>query len=139
MKTAKNFYLEEDFNCCETTIRLANQKYDLGLTEENMRLLSGFGGGLMSGLACGVLCGGVAAISKKLVETRGHDTPALKPAVTGFVSDFEETLGHVNCKDLKVTYNHPEDKSVRCIACVEKGWEVLQKHMDALNEPTAEE
>lgn len=132
MKTVKDYYISGDFNCCETTIRMANDKYGLGLTEDDMRLVSGFGGGLMSGLCCGVLCGGVAAISRTLVETKGHDCPALKPAVNGFVKDFEETLGNVNCAELKKTYMNAEDKQIRCIACVEKGWEVLQKHMDQL-------
>ena len=49
----KSYYLDKDYNCAETTLRLINDKYDLGLAEEDYKLVSGFGGGFGCGITCG--------------------------------------------------------------------------------------
>ena len=45
----KEYYLEKDYNCAETTLHCINDEYGLGLTDEQIKLASGFG----AGMGCG--------------------------------------------------------------------------------------
>ena len=70
----KEYYLEKDYNCAETTLHCINDEYGLGLTDEQIKLASGFGAGMGCGQTCGVLCAGIAALGKLLVDQRAHNT-----------------------------------------------------------------
>ena len=78
----RKYYEADRYNCSETLIHAGNECYGLGLREEDMRMLAGFGSGMYSGSTCGTLIGSVAVISKLIVETKAHDhLDQLRPAV----------------------------------------------------------
>ena len=43
--TIRELFLEKDYNCAETLLLWANQRYGLNVSSEDARLVSGFGGG----------------------------------------------------------------------------------------------
>ena len=63
MTDIRTLFLEKDYNCAETVLLWANEKYGLGVAPEDVKLVSGFGGGLGSGENCGALLGALAAWS----------------------------------------------------------------------------
>lgn len=49
----KKYYLEQDYNCAETILRCIDEEYGIGLTEDDFKLVSAFGGGMGCGSSCG--------------------------------------------------------------------------------------
>lgn len=130
MDHVQKYYLDQDFNCAETVIRIANEQFDLGIPQEEMKLLAGFGGGLGCGMTCGALCGGIAAISKMLVEERAHATEGFKEICADYVSRFEQRLGNCNCAQLKESYFVEEN---RCLKVVEEGTKLMEEFLRELS------
>ena len=60
----KKYYLEQDYNCAETILRCIDEEYGIGLTEDDFKLVSAFGGGMGCGSSCGALCGAMAALGR---------------------------------------------------------------------------
>ena len=129
MGKEREYFIDKDYNCAESTLRLANDKYDLGLTDDEMKLVSACGGGFSSGLSCGVLCASAAVISKKLVATKSHDCEELKPTMIAFVERFREVCGGTDCSVLKPLHFK---EGQRCLEMVELGEKVLDDFMAKL-------
>ncbi|MDO4173349.1 MAG: C-GCAxxG-C-C family (seleno)protein [Eubacteriales bacterium] len=123
---AKEYYTR-NYNCAETIVRAANDEYNLGLTEEAMRMCGGFGGGMGCGKACGALCGGICAISSQLIETSAHETPELRKKCQMLVAAFNRILGDTECKRLMVKYKKPD---TGCLETVLLGCEALESVME---------
>ncbi|MFI3313586.1 MAG: C-GCAxxG-C-C family (seleno)protein [Eubacteriales bacterium] len=119
---ARAYFLEKNCNCAESVLRAANDTYELGITPEDIALISGFGGGMGCGKACGALCGGIAAMGKAKVQGNAHVTEGFREACAKFATDFECQLGGTECKDLKPKYFTQE---ARCSAVVEAAAELL--------------
>ena len=58
---AYDYFIHQNRNCAETALLSISDEYGLNLTEADMVLVSGFGGGI----GCGALCGVVAAVSRR--------------------------------------------------------------------------
>jgi len=129
MDRVREHYLEQDFNCAETVIRLANEQFGLEIPLEETRMLAGFGGGLGCGMTCGALCGGIAAISKLLVQDRAHATEGFKDICADYVNRFEQCLGSCTCAELKEKYYVEGD---RCLKTVQLGTQVMEEIMTEL-------
>ena len=91
------YFIEKDNNCAEAMLRALNDEYCLGIPDDSVKLVGGFGGGMGCGKACGALCGGCSAISYRLIHERAHATPELKPAVAAFAEEFVERFGSDAC------------------------------------------
>lgn len=100
----QEYYIEKDNNCAETTLLIANDLYNLGLTQEEVKLVSGFGGGFGCEGTCGALCGGISVLGKLFVEGRAHATEGFKNVCADYVKQFEQTLGSTCCAELKKKY-----------------------------------
>ena len=68
------YFIEQDNNCAESTLRVADEKYHLGIGAEEVKLVSAFGAGMGCGKTCGALCGALAVIGKLMVDKRAHAT-----------------------------------------------------------------
>ena len=136
MDRVHKYYLEQNFNCAETVIRIANDQFNLGIPQEEMKLLSGFGGGLGCGLACGALCGGIAALGKVLVEDRARATEGFKEICADYSNRFEQLLGSCNCAQLKEAY-YVED--TRCLKTVEAGTKLMEEFLTELTAQKAKD
>ena len=127
--TVRELFLEKDRNCAETILLWANERYGLDISSEDVRLVSGYGGGLGCGENCGALLGALAALSKALVKDRAHTTPGFKEACAQLVGRFRADLGSIECVDLKEKYRRPD---VRCLYVVERAAAILEDYMGAL-------
>ena len=129
--TIQELFLEKDYNCAETVLLWANERYRLRVAPEDVALVSGFGGGLGCGENCGALLGAMAALSKALVQDRAHTTPGFREACAELVDRFRADLGSIECTELKEKYRRPD---VRCLCVVERAAAILDEHMQTLEE-----
>ena len=131
--TIQELFLEKDYNCAETVLLWANERYGLRVAPEDVALVSGFGGGLGCGETCGALLGAMGALSKALVRERAHATPAFREACAELVDRFRADLGSIQCEELKEKYRRPD---VRCLFVVERAAAVLDEYLRAMEETT---
>ncbi len=110
-----DYFINRDYNCAETLLRVANDEYSLGLWEEDFKLVSAFGGGLGCEKTCGALCGAMAAIGYLKVTGRAHATENFKELCSGFVQKFEHDLGSINCDALKLKYRNEETRCLKTV------------------------
>ena len=129
--TIQELFLEKDYNCAETVLLWANERYGLRVAPEDVALVSGFGGGLGCGENCGALLGALAALSKALVRERAHATPDFGAACAELVDRFRADLGTIECTELKEKYRRPD---VRCLYVVERAAAILDEYMQELEE-----
>ena len=129
--TIREIFLDKDYNCAEAVLLWADERYGLGVAPEDVKLVSGFGGGLGCGENCGALLGAMAALSKAQVRDRGHATPGFREACAGLVDRFRADLGSIRCTELKEKYRRPD---VRCLYVVERAAAILDKYMQELEE-----
>ena len=110
MKNVKDFivkYIERPegmpkLNCAQITFLAANEAWDLG-KDGNEDMLRGFGGGLMVGIVCGGVTGGVAALGYR------YQGKMLKEKVTLYINTVRERMTSENCIPLKEKYRTEED------------------------------
>ncbi len=129
--TVREIFLDGNYNCAEAVLLWANQRYGLGVAPEDIRLVSGFGGGMGCGENCGALLGAMAALSKVLVKDKAHVTPAFKEACAELVGRFRADLGSIECTELKEKYRRPD---VRCLFVLERAAAVLDEYLQALED-----
>ena len=123
-KELDNLYLKNDFNCAESTLRAANQDYNLNLKVEDLKLSAGFGGGMGCGLTCGLLAADIMVLSMVFVKSRAHEDPAFKTLCKDFVSEFRKQFGGTTCLYIKKKCANP---STRCLSAVEANYTLLQQ------------
>lgn len=91
-------------NCCERVIMSANEVLSLELSDDALRIAKGFGGGMKIESTCGVITGGVMALSKYY-----FDDSRLNDIVADFILSYERMYGSISCDHLKDHYR-TEDK-----------------------------
>ncbi|QSX06373.1 C-GCAxxG-C-C family protein [Sedimentibacter sp. zth1] len=117
---AKNYYLEQKFNCAQSILMAISEQYKLNLTDSEIELVTAFGGGMGCGKTCGTLTGAVAALGK-LLDTKSE---SFRNDCKEFVQAFEDTLGSTECNVLMEKYKKPE---TRCLETVMLGADVIEK------------
>lgn len=112
------YYLTQDYNCAETTLHIINDQYRLGLTDEDFKLVGGFGAGFGCGITCGALAGAVAALGKMTITQRAHATEGFRELCADYCAAFGDALGSTDCIHIKEKYfDGPE---TRCLAAIRK-------------------
>lgn len=119
---------EEGYNCAETLLRYANDRYDLQLEEASFRLMSGFGGGVMTEDFCGAITGAVAALSALYSEGKAHESPQLEEAIPAFLARLgREVHPSTNCATLKEDWRTEEEG---CTPLILRVAEVLEHFLE---------
>ncbi len=118
------------FNCAETTIHAYNELCDLKLSEDDMKMFAGFGGGMCSYRTCGALCAGIGVLSRIMVKDSARATEGFAQAVKEYVDRFEDTLGSTQCEKLIPIYFsggavRPDGTLNHCV--VEQNMELLDE------------
>lgn len=121
-----DYFIQQDHNCAEALLLAANDEYRLGLTREEMKLLSAFGGGMGCGKACGALCGCMAVLGKLKVRQRAHEDEQFGALCAALHQQFVEKLGDSECDALKPVYRNDQ---VRCLKTVELAADVLDQFL----------
>jgi len=125
-------YANNDYNCAESILHGANDYYNLGLTDKEMKLVGGFGGGMQCGDICGTLAASISVISIRYIDVRAHeDRPRLRHLVTTLIKQFQSEMGSRVCVDIKPKYYTKETK---CNATIEKAAALLEDVIAQLDE-----
>ena len=123
---ATKIYLEDDRNCAESTFMAICAQYGLAVSEEEIKVIGGFGGGMSCGRTCGALCGAVGALGKMLIKTKAHETEELKSVCGRMVELFTKKLGSTECSELRARFVAP---GRRCAATVELACDAFEALM----------
>jgi C_GCAxxG_C_C family probable redox protein len=122
-ETAKKYWTEEyDLNCAECIIYAANEEYNLNLSQQTLKVMAGFGGGMATGDVCGVVTGSIGVIGIIFTEVSGHKSPIVREMTREFIKRFNEKLGYIRCVDLKKEYINEK----KCTLMIETGAEILE-------------
>ncbi|GEM_PF-205950 len=132
-KVMKYYSEENDLNCAESMIYGANDEYDLKLSEDALKTMSAFGGGMAVESVCGALTGAVAALGIMFTGDKSVEKDRRKEIIENFYKSFEEKLGTDNCEELKEKY---KDEVEGCLKVVELSAEVLEEIVDKYNKET---
>lgn len=130
---AARWYLN-GYNCAECIIHAANEQWQLGMSEADMRMVSGFGGGMQCGDVCGALSAAICVISRMTVRGKAHDCPALQPLVQQMIADFERAAGARVCARIKPVQF---DEQVRCLSTVNMAADILEQLIGERDETAA--
>lgn len=123
-ETAQKYRAEEyDLNCAESIMYAANEEYDLNLSKETLKVMSGFGGGMATGDICGVITGSIGIIGIMFTEVSGHKSPKVREMTKEFINRFKEKLGYTKCIDLKKEYVNVK----KCTLMIEVGADILEE------------
>ena len=99
-------YYQSGYNCSETLLHACNETYQLDISEEDMKIMAGFGGGMFIGSTCGALVGSIAALSKMVCKTKAHEMlPELRPLIQKHTRNFKELLGNLDCAHIKPVHH----------------------------------
>ena len=123
---AKEYFIDKDFNCAETVVRCIRDEYALDISEDDLKLVSGFGGGMGCGQTCGALCGLIAAYGKMTVKDRAHATADFGKSCGAICGAFNRKLGSMQCAELKKLYSSQE---FRCLKTVEMALDIFEEFM----------
>lgn len=126
----KYYYGELDKNCAEALLLAANEVYGLDISETDINLFAGFGGGMGCQSTCGALSG-VMGILSKLYGDKPKDE--FRAICGEFVSKFQSRLGSISCDELSAKYKTEAD---RCIKAVVMTAEVLEEYINKLEGKT---
>lgn len=114
---SQEYYTNHGFNCSESILHAGNDYYQLGLHDEDMKILSGFGSGMYVGSTCGALVACNAVLSKLIVEEKAHDhLDALRPAAARLVRNFKNSLSHSDCAKIKPVHYSKEKKCFETVS-----------------------
>ncbi len=131
----EKYYREGGYNCAETVLHAANEYYELGLHDHDMRCMAGFGGGMFVGSVCGALVGAQAALSAMIIEVKAHDQmEEIRPASQRLHRNFRTAYTAVECKDIKKDWH---TKELKCWKTVEQACRVLEQTVNELELPQA--
>lgn len=119
-------YIEKDYNCAEALIRTASEEYKLGIKDEALRLMSGFGGGMGCGDACGALSSAISVISILFVADKAHATAGFSDKCSEYCRRFEQQQGSTKCSLIKEK-NVAEGR--RCLKTVEDAYALLEEFL----------
>lgn len=129
----RQYYLS-GYNCSETLLHACSDVYDLKITEDDFRLMAGFGSGMYIGSSCGALIGCVAVCSKLFCHTKAHDQLAiLRPIIVKLNQNFKKELGALDCAHVKPMH-HSKEKG--CLQTCLLAGKALEKTLDEVKELT---
>lgn len=121
----EKYYFSGNYNCAETMLHAANEYYGLDLPEREMKLVSGFGGGMQTGNVCGALLAAISVLSLRYVEAKAHESADIKPVTQLLTERFADALNKsLLCAEIRPVYFREE---VRCLAVVQTACDVLEQ------------
>lgn len=115
---------EEDYNCAEKILYGSNKAYNLGLSNESLKLSAGFGGGMGIENTCGVITAGIMVLSHLFVKEIAHESTIIKEKTAEFINNFVNDMKSINCDILKEMHRTEERK---CKDIILKSADLLDK------------
>ncbi len=118
----EGFGEKEDYNCAEKILYGANKAYGLEIEDKSLKLSAVFGGGMGTGRTCGAVASALMVIGYMNTETVAHQSPEVRAMAIEFQEKFIESMGSVDCSDLKDRYFKDE---IGCKRVIEEAARLL--------------
>ncbi len=125
---AKKYYVEEGLNCAVSVLLGASEVYNLGVTKQDAKLITAFGGGMGCGDLCGCLAGAMAALGKVFLPEDAMYSPKLKEICADFVAEFNAKWGTYMCGKIK---EENANDIIRCGDVVKASGDLLQNYIES--------
>lgn len=114
-------------NCAEAIVKTFNETLELGLSDDALKMASGFGGGLgHSGCMCGALSGAVMVLN--CLAGRAHGERPLSdiyPLTAAFHDVFKEHFGATCCRVLNGNPFGSKEQGKNCLKLIGETAELL--------------
>ena len=113
----EKYYKDTNYNCAEAVFSAAAEAWGLDISDDVIRTMGCFGGGMGCAIVCGAVTGGSAALSYKFVEgDGGHTSPVMMKKVRTYIRKVREAYGSENCKDLRPQFYSKEERCFQTIS-----------------------
>jgi C_GCAxxG_C_C family probable redox protein len=120
----QGFGEKEDLNCAEKILWGANTAYNLGLNRNDLKLASGFGGGMGIEDKCGALTASIMVLGRLFVKERAHESTKIKELTKELFEEYKKEMGSIDCAPLKEKYKTEE---LKCRNIIAKAAEILDR------------
>ncbi len=121
----REYFLDKNYNCAETMFIIVNKAYNLGLGEEDFKIVSAYGGGFGCGITCGALAGAMAVLGKMAVADKARTTEGFRDLCREYVEAFMGEVGHTDCAQIREINRN--DRGPLCLVVVEAAAEVFER------------
>lgn len=113
---------KEGYNCAESVLRALNEELKLNLSDDALKMATGFGGGLgQAGCMCGALAGAVMALN--VLQGRTSPAQSRGPAYTAakeLHDIFTDTFGASCCRLLRASEFGTTETKRNCLKLTAK-------------------
>ncbi|MBP2639179.1 MAG: GCAxxG family protein [Firmicutes bacterium] len=124
-------YFKEGYNCSEAVLRAFRDQFHFDLSDEAMKLASGFGGGIgHAGCVCGALAASIMVLG--MLEGRSHssqDRDRIYHASEEFHRRFSEKFGGSCCRMLNPHPFETKDHLRNCLKLTGNTAELLNEYI----------
>lgn len=131
MKQAAGQNFREGYNCSEAVVRAFRDAMQLDISDEALRMASGFGGGIgHAGCVCGALSGGIMVLG--MIQGRDNKEQTKEPIYTSsreFHELFQEKFGATCCRILNPHSFDSKEHLRNCIKITGKTAEMLSEYI----------
>lgn len=121
-KLIEKYYINQKLNCAETILLMANEEYNLELSNESISLIKGFGGGMSKELVCGAITGGIATLSYIFNKNN-----FLKEAIIEFLDNCQDKFQSVDCSKIKPNFRKED---IGCHNTIDITYKTLKEIID---------
>jgi len=115
---------EKGYNCAELILRCCDEKFKLNLTEEALKSVEGFGGGMGVGSTCGIITGAIVAITIMYNGEKYVTNKELEDLIKSLYNQIKKELKDDSCTKL-LEINKKDGRS--CWEMITYSGEVLEK------------
>jgi C_GCAxxG_C_C family probable redox protein len=135
MKQAAGQNFREGYNCAEAIVRAFRDAMRRDISDEALRMASGFGGGLgHAGCLCGALAGGIMVLG--MIQGRDNKEQNRKPIYTSaqeFHDLFRKKFGATCCRVLNPNSFDSKEHLRNCIKITGNTAELLSDYLKEKN------
>ena len=115
---------KEDLNCAEKILYGANQVYHLGLDQQALKMVAGFGGGMAIESVCGALTASIMVLGYLFIKKNAHESSRIKDLTQELFMSYRKEMNNINCDSLKAEHRTDE---LKCRNVIAKAAEILDK------------
>src|SRR5665647_383444 len=95
---------KEDLNCAEKILYGANQVYHLGLDQQALKMVAGFGGGMAIESVCGALTASIMVLGYLFIKKNAHESSRIKDLTQELFMSYRKEMNNINCDALKAEH-----------------------------------
>lgn len=100
MKKAAQEYYSEGYNCCESIIMSANKKYNLNISNKELKLASCINNGFGVGSLCGSIIGAIMVLGLVFEKKEPPEHSSISHIRMDFIDEINSRFKTLNCSQI---------------------------------------